>query len=284
MSSHNLHLCELKKAHSAFSHEQERKAKFAELADKLDGTDDEKFDSVIAVIQLMYNCHITADAQYMLNGVLTKIQNYYRNFPEIAGRLDKITKEADALDAENMAYMAIKPDQKTPYIGAKQIRRKNARELFATHIRRIWDSINLGVPSGKDNGIVVIDFDTSNAMPVTGKKSGTEFYEQFVKPIMDKEKIETRTVKTPNGLHLYFKYIQHDCLKTRVGTIHDGQYYTVDIRSNESYVVCPPSMVNGLEYKYEGTRKIAPMPSSLLDILTSPANKFDQRIRANYNG
>lgn len=86
-----------------------------------------------------------------------------------------------------------------------------------------------------DMGCFVIDLDPKN--------NGLETWHRL---ICDKIEPTTRTVITPSGgLHLYF--LTDIARRPCAGKLGDG----IDIRGADSYVLIPPSIVNGREYRVQ---------------------------------
>lgn len=120
---------------------------------------------------------------------------------------------------------------------------------------------NIGILCGSVSGITVIDID-SKSRP--GSKSGFEFYGNILREFNNFEHINTLTVLTGNnGLHVYFKYTS--LLRTSVG-LHGT---TIDIRSDGSQVVFPPSIHpdTKIEYKFGKIEDIVEIPKYLLERL-----------------
>lgn len=102
-------------------------------------------------------------------------------------------------------------------------------------IRQWWHKFpeaNIGLPTGKMNGITVLDIDLD-------KGGGANIRKYFG----DGDFPTRLIVRTGNGYHLYFDYSPH--LKNRAGYLPG-----LDVRNDGGYVICPPSLhQNGKRYE-----------------------------------
>ena len=106
--------------------------------------------------------------------------------------------------------------------------------------------------------ILVIDIDKKNG------RDGEETLcnrEAELGPLPD-----TLTVKTRNGWHLYFNH-PGLLISNSAGRIGDG----IDVRSNNGYVVAPPSIVDGHRYEISSDIPLADLPDSWIAYITSEA-------------
>jgi hypothetical protein len=97
---------------------------------------------------------------------------------------------------------------------------------------------NIAILTGKTNNITVLDIDS--------KEDGILFWKQLSKQYPD---IKTPTVNTPSGgVHLYFKFNKklHTMYRIKV----DDKKIGWDIKSNNSIIIAPPSIINGNKYKW----------------------------------
>ena len=89
----------------------------------------------------------------------------------------------------------------------------------------------------EDVGCYVVDIDPSHGGVVTWAQLPRELYVEQATPKLQ--------VRTPSGgLHLYFG----GSLPPSVGTDRRGLGPGVDIRGRGSYVLVPPSVIDGIEY------------------------------------
>lgn len=125
----------------------------------------------------------------------------------------------------------------------------------AEQIRNWWTQYpdaNIGILTGEWSGFIAIDSDEKNG------KSGRHSIHRGGLPMPD-----TWLVKTPNGMHYYYKYPVDEEIRCSTAVL-DG----VDVRGNGGYVVAPPSIVNGLPYTSVNNAKLAPLPSPWVGLLT----------------
>ncbi|HEY2415586.1 MAG TPA: bifunctional DNA primase/polymerase, partial [Pirellulaceae bacterium] len=125
---------------------------------------------------------------------------------------------------------------------------------------------NIGFPL-EENTVVVADFDGDKEKKISGMDLSREFYR--VNKDICKVMVETR-----RGIHFYFS----GTAKTRKIVI-DGTRVG-DIKGN-GYVVFPPSVVDGWQYRFvQGFKdftKLAPFPAHLFPHETKEHPKHDIR-------
>jgi hypothetical protein len=96
-----------------------------------------------------------------------------------------------------------------------------------------YPNCNVGLLTGIKNNITVVDldFDINDVEHPFIKQFGVDFIKKF----------NTLTVKTPRGgYHLYFYYdVDIKQTQSKIG---------IDIRSDDGYIMVPPSSINGKEY------------------------------------
>ena len=117
-----------------------------------------------------------------------------------------------------------------------------------------WPSANVGIITGKNNNLTVIDIDTDEA---------NEKIEELLPT-----NIETPMVTTPGGgKHIYFQY--EEGIGNKVGIV-DG----CDVRSEGGYIIAPPSNNGtGIEYKWLDAYRIdkvdiAALPNTLIKTIS----------------
>lgn len=123
-------------------------------------------------------------------------------------------------------------------------------------IAKWWDcsgiyTYNVGISTGKESGITVIDIDAGKG----GLQTWQALSEKYQLPL-------TYTVRTGGGgLHLYFSYCPE--LKTGTDVLGPG----IDIRNDGGYIVAPPSLhSSGNLYSIMDARDLIPVPDALLSI------------------
>ena len=109
---------------------------------------------------------------------------------------------------------------------------------------------NVGIPTGRVNGILVIDVDVKKENKV--ELDGMQRVNQYE---LQHGVINTLTVQSPSGgLHYYFhlddknenvRYIINEHLYNRSGI--GG--YSIDVRNEGGYIVAPGSMIDGKSYR-----------------------------------
>lgn len=117
---------------------------------------------------------------------------------------------------------------------SEQILKSWKKEAFSDKktVQYYWKlnpNYNIGIKTG--DGLLVIDVDNKNGKK--GSESIKEYIHQFPKTFL---------VKTPNGFHLYYKVKESYPNKVNL-------YEGIDIRCEGGYVVAPPSIVDGKNYK-----------------------------------
>jgi len=138
---------------------------------------------------------------------------------------------AMALAAEGFLVFPLKENEKIPatsngfYDATREP--KQLQEWWLSHPE--W---NLGIRTGKDSDLDVIDLDMKNG------KDGIGSY----KSIADQLPTGNRIIKTPNGYHVYVKHS---------GALHTGADFLegLDVRSDGGYVVGQSSVVDGKTYE-----------------------------------
>jgi len=84
---------------------------------------------------------------------------------------------------------------------------------------------NIGIVTGKVSGLVVVDIDSEEGM------------EAWKRHAPNPEDIQTPTVKTPHGTHLYFRHPGNGYIGNNTRRIEG-----CDLRADGGYVVAPPSV------------------------------------------
>jgi hypothetical protein len=95
-----------------------------------------------------------------------------------------------------------------------------------------WPSANVGVPTGKKSGIVVLDVDVTTGGPESLAK-----LERAGVPVPK----TARTRTGGGGIHLYFRYPRETDIRNSAGLLGPG----LDVRGEGGYVVVPPSRTQG---------------------------------------
>ncbi len=128
----------------------------------------------------------------------------------------------------NLSVIPLKRNSKSPTIQWKTFQKK--RMSIDEIENYIWE--NIAIITGKISSIVVIDADTEETVSFL-----EENFDVFKK---------TTKVKTRRGIHYYF-YIYDYISEISTQKIYKDNI-RIDIKADGSYVVAPPSKVNGHEY------------------------------------
>lgn len=110
---------------------------------------------------------------------------------------------------------------------------------------------NIGIVTGEISGVAVVDCDTMEA--------ANRFWNECPTPVV---------VETPKGFHFYYKHPG-----TSVKTCQADGY---DIRGDGGYVVAPPSVVDGKNYRfYSGSEDLNPEMLPLFNLSWTPRQKSE---------
>jgi hypothetical protein len=154
----------------------------------------------------------------------------------------------------------------------KHPRTKNGYKDATTELTKIkqwWSKFpdaNIGIVTGKESGLVVMDIDPRNGGDVT-----------FSNLCLAHGAPDTLSVKTGgDGTHLVFQYPDGvEWVKGQANALGDG----VDIKADGGYIVAAPSLhASGQRYQWaEPQAAIAPLPDWLLASLVLPETKKEAR-------
>ena len=127
---------------------------------------------------------------------------------------------------------------------------------------------NIGIATGSQSGITVIDIDN--------KHDGLQNWRNIAIELGE-NKVDTYTVATGGGgIHLYFQY--SDAIKTGTNVLGPG----IDVRNNGGYIVAPPSLhQSGSSYSIkDANRPLSPFPLEVLKLgsLLSEKQKQQQKL------
>jgi len=113
-----------------------------------------------------------------------------------------------------------------------------------------YENENVALLCGDKTGYTVVDIDAYKF--TKDSQFIKEFGDNFV------QSLNTLTIKTPSGgYHLYFKYCSN--LRTSASSKHH-----IDIRNDGSYIMLPPSSINGKAYEVCNQQTVKRMPIELL--------------------
>lgn len=146
------------------------------------------------------------------------------------------------------SIIPIKPGEKIPLLESwLPFQKRQATKQEVTEWFTKWPNANLAIIVGQISGLLVIDIDD----PIEGEKSFRQFFGE----------IKTLTVKTPRGIHYYFKHPGdkpiHNSIRAAPG---------LDIKADGGYVLAPPSA----GYKWLGGNLIDLPGSAILEVQNKP--------------
>ncbi|MGI8757428.1 MAG: bifunctional DNA primase/polymerase [Acidimicrobiales bacterium] len=127
-----------------------------------------------------------------------------------------------------------------------------------------YSSANIGVRTGKESNLVVIDVDEAKGGRIE------ELYEFVPREILDK----TLWIKTGGGFHLYFSYPPNAEIRNSTSDLGNK----IDVRGDGGYVVAPPSMhISGVRYKYVNQNRIQPLPPEIIQRIGQSRSKSETK-------
>ena len=130
-----------------------------------------------------------------------------------------------------------------------QYRKATIKDILQWHIQ--FDTLNVGIVTGRISGLAVIDVDDLSLLP--------ELEERIP------EINETTRVKTSRGYHYYFSLNGQNIRST---SRLFGK--NLELKSNGNYIVAPPSVINNYRYTYEiPLSRILPVPDKLINTNTA---------------
>jgi hypothetical protein len=146
-----------------------------------------------------------------------------------------------------------------------------------------WPDANVGIATGPESGLVVLDIDVDVDKGIDGEASLREL-EAGHGDLPSTIKAETGR----GGWHILFQYPQDRPVKNSAGKVGAG----IDVRGDGGYIVAPPSMhPNGNRYKWSTGHSpndvdLAPVPEWLLALtgkasMTTAASKNAARKKLN---
>lgn len=136
-----------------------------------------------------------------------------------------------------------------------QYKRATVNDILKWHIQ--FNTLNIGIVTGYISQLAVIDVDDLSLLPDLGKRL----------PEINK----TTRVKTNRGYHYYF-HLNGNRVKS-TNSLFDKR---LELKSNGSYIIAPPSIINNHRYTYEvPLSKILPIPEKLV-------KKSDDKITDKY--
>ncbi len=152
-------------------------------------------------------------------------------------------------------------DRKRPLLDAwEPYQRERASEEQIHSWWQRWPQANIGVVMGAVSGLIALDLDGPNAVPLL--RDSHVFLPQ------------TAAVQTKRGYHAFYQHPGYE-IPNRAKLLSDGDGSGVDVRGDGGYVVAPPS-VHGSGWVYQWVRSpdegIAPLPPGVAALLSRQSN------------
>ena len=136
-----------------------------------------------------------------------------------------------------------------------QYKRATVNDILKWHIQ--FNTLNIGIVTGYISQLAVIDIDDLSLLPALGKTLP--------------EIKETTRVKTNRGYHYYF-HLNGNRVKS-TSTLFGKR---LELKSNGSYIIAPPSIIKNHRYTYEvPLSRMLPIPEKLVQ-------KSDDKITEKY--
>ena len=149
--------------------------------------------------------------------------------------------------------------EKKPYIYWKfyQFKRANIEDVFDWYNR--FCDVNIGIVTGDISKLAVIDVDDLNLLPEL---------KEYLPEIK-----ETTRVRTRKGYHYYFS-LNGEYVKSTNNLFGKR----LELRSNGTYVVAPPSIIKAHRYVYEiPLSEMLPLPKILIKKEREPVSNLEYR-------
>jgi putative DNA primase/helicase len=133
-----------------------------------------------------------------------------------------------------------------------------------------WPHARIGLPTGVDSGIVVVEIDTIEGHGVDGR-AALRALEQAHAPLPD-----TLQAESPSGsIHRYFRHpgagVKVVCSASKLGA-------GVDVKGDGGMVIAPPSInPDGRAYRWLNDLSIADMPAWLVELTREKPPTISQR-------
>lgn len=180
-------------------------------------------------------------------------------FPNFIPEISKDCKQAALLYASlNISVIPLKENSVEPAIFWEEFQK---RIITTEEIEKLeWK--NIGIVTGSLSKLVVFEIQGEEA-EIFYEKIST-FY-------------QTAFVKTKTGMHFYVKV--SDLQETIKSEEIVSRKIRINIKANQDYIIAPPSVVNGCEYKWEGRNIVEISSGQLISIITKLKNMVESRER-----
>ena len=147
---------------------------------------------------------------------------------------------------QGLKVFPLKPQAKAP-LTARGFHDASTDEKQIESWWATWPEANIGMPTGRENGLVVVDVDRHNGKDGTAVLSGLQLP-------------ATRVIKTPrNGYHFIFRYPP----EATIGRVIDA-LPGIDLLGDDGYVVAPGSVVDGKYYQILRDREPVDCPPQVI--------------------
>jgi hypothetical protein len=131
-----------------------------------------------------------------------------------------------------------------------------------------WPQANIGIPTGADNKIWVLEIDTPKGHNVDGEAS-LRALEAKHEPLP-----QTLMAESPSGSrHRYFNWPKGVVIKNSTSSIDPG----IDVRGEGGMVIAPPSVRADGVYRWLNDNPIADAPQWLIDLAVAPLPLINNR-------
>lgn len=156
---------------------------------------------------------------------------------ELVSEFSEREQQVLKLAARGFQLFPCRPLSKEPAVrNWRKLATRDPKKL--AHWFRDFPDANWAIATGRASGIFVVDLDGEQ-----GERSWSELCQ------LNGGEVETLTVRTPRGRHLYFIYPAGTVIRNSASKIAPG----VDIRGEGGYVLCPPSIhPTGTSYGWDG--------------------------------
>ena len=149
----------------------------------------------------------------------------------------------------NPVYFSIAHNSKQPLI-------KSWQNLESTKLITRKSNLNVGLLTGRRAGFFVLDLDCEKEKNKTEFQNG-KFIAEYGSVDKFIQEMNTYTVKSPNGYHLYFKYEEEFSKRSVNRKEH------IDVITNDSFIMCPPSSINGKKYELIQKTSVKRIPTDV---------------------
>jgi putative DNA primase/helicase len=189
--------------------------------------------------------------------------------------MNTVLAAALAYATRSLAVFPVPPDSKKSHKcadrrnGRKWGMTRDAAEIRCDFAR--WPDARIGIPTGADNGIVVIETDTKAGGHAHDGEPSLKELEAAHGALPD-----TLQAISPSGsIHRYFQHPGPSIkIKNSAAAIGIG----IDVRGDGGMVVAPPSInPDGRRYRWLNRNPIAPMPAWLIELTREKPRTISQR-------